>query len=139
MRIAVGGDERTPVTDAVISALKERGHSIVGVVGPVGGGNEQWPDCGRIVGEMVASSRADHGICFCWTGTGVSIAANKVAGVRAALCTDPDQAAGARKWNDANVLALSLALTTETRALEILDSWFAAEPDPSEAANIAKL
>ena len=76
---------------------------------------------------------------FCWTGTGASIAANKVTGVRAALCTDAETAAGARKWNDANVLVMSLRLTSPQLAHEMLDAWFGTEPDPSEAANIARL
>jgi len=139
MRIAVGGDERNNVTDAVLEDLRRRGHEIVRVVGPVGGGTEQWADCGHAVADAVASGEAEHGVVFCWTGTGVSIAANKVSGARAALCTDAEQARGARRWNDANVLALSLRLTSEALAREILDAWFSAEPDPSEAPNIAKL
>ena len=87
----------------------------------------------------VARGEADTGVLFCWTGTGASIAANKVAGVRAALCTDATTAEGARKWNDANVLVLSLRLTSPQVAHEMLDAWFATEPDPSEAANISRL
>ena len=88
---------------------------------------------------MVAGGESDSGVLFCWTGTGASIAANKVAGVRAALCTDAATAAGARRWNDANVLVLSLRLTSPTVASEMLDAWFTTAPDPSEAENIAKL
>lgn len=76
---------------------------------------------------------------FCWTGTGVSIAANKVPGVRAALCGDAETARSARAWNDANVLCLSLRTTTETLAKEILDAWFDALPDHSEAENVYKV
>jgi ribose 5-phosphate isomerase B len=82
---------------------------------------------------------ADTGVVCCWTGTGVSIAANKVPGVRAALCVDAETARGARRWNDANVLCLSLRSTSEVIAREILDAWFAAEPDPSEAANVERV
>jgi len=127
------------VTDLVLHELRSRGHEVVRVFGPVGGSDEQWADCGRGVAETVAGGDADQGVVFCWTGTGVSMAANKVAGVRAALCTDAEQARGARRWNDANVLALSLRLTTEQLAREILDAWFSAKPDPSEAENIAKV
>lgn len=135
----MGGDERNAVTDAVLSELRRRGHEIVRVLGPVGGRDEQWADCGRGVAEAVAEGDADQGVVFCWTGTGVSMAANKVPGARAALCTDAEQARGARRWNDANVLAMSLRLTSEALAREILDAWFSTEPDGSEAHNIAKI
>jgi ribose 5-phosphate isomerase B len=139
VKIAVGGDERNAVTDAVLEELRRRGHELVSVLGPVGGRAEQWADVGLGVGATVAGGGADQGIVFCWTGTGVSMAANKVRGVRAALCTDAGQARGARAWNDANVLALSLRLTTEPLAKEILDAWFETGPDPSEKANIEKV
>ena len=138
MRIVVGSDERTPLTDAVTEDLRSRGHDVV-LVGPPGGDDLAWADVGRRVGEMVAGGDSDSGVLFCWTGTGASIAANKVAGVRAALCTDAATAAGARRWNDANVLVLSLRLTSPTVASEMLDAWFTTDPDPSEAENIAKL
>lgn len=140
MRISVGGDERNAVTDFVLEELRRRGHEIVRVLGPVGGRDEQWADCGRGVAESVADGEADQGILFCWTGTGVSMAANKVPGARAALCTDAEQARGARKWNDANVLAMSLRLTSQQLAREILDAWFSqTDIDPSEARNIEKV
>jgi len=140
MRIAIGGDDRNEVTDHVLEALRTRGHELVRVVGPVGGGDEQWADVGREVGEAVAGGQADQGVVFCWTGTGVSLAANKVHGVRAALCSDAEQARGARRWNDANVLALSLRLTTAPLADEILDAWFATtDLDPTEVPNIDKV
>jgi ribose 5-phosphate isomerase B len=100
---------------------------------------DPWPDVGRAVGEAVAGGAADVGVVCCWTGTGVSMAANKVAGVRAALCTDAETAAGARRWNDANVLALGLRLTTEALAAEIVDAFLATEPDVGERENVAKL
>lgn len=140
MKIAVAGDARNAVTDAVVHELKERGHELVKVLGPVGDRAEEWAECGLEVGRAVASGEADQGVVFCWTGTGVSLAANKVHGVRAALCTDAEQARGARKWNDANVLAMSLRLTTEQLAREILDAWFATiELDPTEVPNIERL
>jgi ribose 5-phosphate isomerase B len=138
MRIVLGSDEATPVTDAVAEDLAGRDHD-VSLVGPPAGDDIQWADVGRQVGEAVATKEADTGVLFCWTGTGASIAANKVRGVRAALCTDAATAAGARKWNDANVLVMSLRLTSPTVAGEILDAWFSTEPDPSEASNIARL
>ena len=138
MKIAFGSDERTDLTDAVAAALVERGHELV-TVGPPAGEAIEWAEVGQRVGELVATGETDSGVLFCWTGTGASIAANKVPGVRAALCTDAETAEGARRYNDANVLVMSLRLTTPTVAEEMLDSWFAAEPDLSEKDNIARL
>jgi ribose 5-phosphate isomerase B len=134
MRIAFGTDERTRLTDAVKNRLTERGHQLFVV-----GEGDPWPDVGRRVGELVASGGADRGVVSCWTGTGVSMAANKVAGVRAALCTDAGTAEGARKWNDANVLAFGLRLTSEEVAGEMLDAFLSTEPDPSEENNVRLL
>ncbi len=134
MRIAFGTDERTGVTDHIKAALAERGHEVVVV-----GEGDPWPDVGRGVGEAVAAGGADRGVVCCWTGTGVSMAANKVPGVRAALCTDGETAVGARRWNDANVLALGLRLTSPAVADEMLDAFLATPSEADEAANIAKL
>jgi ribose 5-phosphate isomerase B len=138
MRVVVGSDEKTALTDAVGDELEQRGHDVV-LVGPPGGEPIEWAEVGWRVGELVAKGDVETGILFCWTGTGASIAANKVPGVRAALCTDVATAAGARKWNDANVLVMGLRLTTPEVAGELLDAWFATEPDPGEADNIARL
>ncbi len=125
MRIAVGSDERTHLTDVVVEELRKRGHELI-LFGPLAENDPDvdWPLTSRKVAEAVASGEADEGIVFCWTGTGASIAANKVPGVRAALCHDAETARGARVWNHANVLALSLRLTSEAVAKEILDAWF---------------
>jgi ribose 5-phosphate isomerase B len=140
MRIAAGADERTDLTDFVLEDLRDRGHEVVAVLGPAGGRDEQWADVGRGVAEAVARRDADQGVVFCWTGTGVSMAANKVRGARAALCTDAEQARGARKYNDANILAMSLRLTSEPLAVEILDAWFdQIELDPTEIPNIERV
>jgi ribose 5-phosphate isomerase B len=138
MRVVLGSDEKTELTDSVVADLEARG-AMVTLVGPPAGDAIEWADVGRKVGTAVASGNADTGVLFCWTGTGASIAANKVPGVRAALCTDATTAAGARKWNDANVLVLSLRLTSPAVAREMLDAWFSTGPDPSEAENIARL
>jgi ribose 5-phosphate isomerase B len=138
MRLALGSDEKTTLTDAVRDELEQRGHDVV-LVGPPGGEPVEWAEVGQRVGELVAKGDVETGVLFCWTGTGASIAANKVPGVRAALCTDAATAAGARKWNDANVLVMGLRLTTPEVAHELLDAWFATEPDPGEADNIARL
>ena len=134
MRIALGTDERTPLSDEVAAALEGAGHEVVLRLE-----DQPWPDVGRRVGEAVASGQADRGVVCCWTGTGVSIAANKVPGVRAALCTDAETARGARRWNDANVLAMGLRLTSPTLAQEMLDAFLATDAEAEEAANIAKV
>lgn len=138
MKVAFGSDEATELTTAVAQELEKRGAEVV-TIGPPAGDAMQWPDVGRRVGEMVATGEADTGVLFCWTGTGASIAANKVGGIRAALCTDAATAAGARRWNDANVLVMSLRLTSPTVATEMLDAWFSTEPDPEEKDNISRL
>lgn len=137
MRIAVGSDERTSLTDHVVKELEQRGHD-VDLIGVLSGEPLEWADVGRAVAEEVAAGRVDCGIGFCWTGTGFSIAANKVPGVRAALCTDSETARGARKWNDANVLVMSLRLTSQEIADEMLEAWFAQEPDAGQTEQIAK-
>lgn len=138
MRIAFGSDERTPLTDAVVADLKDRGHDVT-AVGPPAGESAEWAEVGERVGALVASGEADTAVLCCWTGTGASIAANKVRGVRAALCTDAATAAGARRWNDANVLVMGLRLTSQEVAREMLDAWFTTGTDPSEAPNVARL
>jgi ribose 5-phosphate isomerase B len=139
MKLIVGSDERTHMTDALVEDLRSRGHEVE-VIGPLAGEPLQWPEVGRTIGEAVATGRADQGIVCCWTGTGVSIAANKVPGIRAALCTDAETARGARRWNHANVLALSLRLTSEIVAREILDAWFSAPEEAGEdAACVARV
>jgi len=138
VKVALGSDDKTPLTEAVAADLAERGHEVI-LVGPPAGDAIEWADVGRRVGELVAEGEAGTAVLFCWTGTGASIAANKVAGVRAALCTDAATAAGARTWNDANVLVMGLRLTSSDVAHEMLDAWFATEADPAEARNIARL
>ena len=138
MRIALGSDQRSRLTDFVEQELRRRGFHLQLYV-PLAGEPLPWPDVAEAVAAAVASGEADEGILFCWTGTGVSIAANKVPGIRAALCGDAQTAAGARAWNQANVLCLSLATTSEAAAAQILESWFSASPDPSEEENVRKV
>jgi ribose 5-phosphate isomerase B len=134
MKIVVGADDEGAVADTVVGELEARGHEVTVL------DREQWPDVARRVAETVAAGDADQGMLFCWTGTGTSMAANKVPGVRAALAWDPWIAEGARRWNDANVLVMSLKRTEPETAKEILDAWLSVdEPDPDEAANIARL
>jgi ribose 5-phosphate isomerase B len=138
MRIAVSSDELVGVAEAVVDELRRRGHEPVlhGALNP--DERADWAWASEKAARTVAEGDADQGIVCCWTGTGASIAANKVPGVRAALCTDAETARGARRWNDANVLALSLRLTSSPLLTEILDGWFASEPsdDPADKANI---
>lgn len=131
MKIAIGADERLTVVEAALEYLGERGDE-VSWFGPKTGKTDPWPQIARQVGEKVAEGEAEEGILFCWTGTGVSIAANKVPGVRAALCVDAETARGARLWNNANVLCLSLRLTSEILLEEILEAWFETEYEPNE-------
>lgn len=124
MRIAVSSDERTHLVDAVLEELQKRGHEIV-YFGPATGEDAvDWPQVTLDAVEKVETGEADEAIVMCWTGTGCSIVANKVPGIRAALCQDAETARGARVWNHANVLALSLRATPEPILKEILDRWF---------------
>lgn len=133
MKFLVGTDEARPVVEHVAARLRERGHEVT--VLPAG----TWGEMAIGVGERVAKGEFDQGIVCCWTGTGASIAANKVKGIRAALCTDAATAAGARKWNDANVLALSLRLLSEPVATEIVDAWLDNAYSGSEDESLARL
>src|ERR671921_683290 len=138
MRVAVASDERTGVADDVVEELRRRGHEPILHGALADGERPDWAWASEAAARDVADGRADQGIVCCWTGTGASIAANKVDGVRAALCADAETARGARKWNDANVLALSLRATSEAVLDEILEAWFAAEPspEPDDRANV---
>src|SRR4051795_11889625 len=139
MRISVAADERVGIADAVVRELRARGHEPVVHGALAEGERPDWAWCCEAAARDVAEGRAEQAVVCCWTGTGASIAANKVAGIRAALCADAVTAAGARKWNDANVLALSLRATSEAELAEILDAWFTAQPssDAGDAANVA--
>jgi ribose 5-phosphate isomerase B len=138
MRIAVSSDERTGVADAVVEELRRRGHEPLVHGALADGERTDWAWASEAAAREVATGAADQGIVCCWTGTGASIAANKVPGIRAALCGDAPTAEGARRWNDANVLAISLRATSQAELEEILDAWFAAGPsaEADDQANI---
>ncbi|HEX8645628.1 MAG TPA: RpiB/LacA/LacB family sugar-phosphate isomerase [Thermoleophilaceae bacterium] len=138
MRISVSSDERTGVAEAVVEELRKRGHEPVAHGALSDGERPDWAWASEVAARDVAEGRADQAIVCCWTGTGASIAANKVPGVRAALCGDAETARGARRWNDANVLALSLRTTSTALLEEILDAWFDGEPSnaPEDEDNI---
>ncbi len=141
MRIAVATDSLEGAADAVAEELEQRGHTLLrfGAFSPTG--NSQWAWASEAAARAVAEGRADQAVICCWTGTGASIAANKVGGVRAALCSDAATARGARRWNDANALALSLRTLSRPVLTEILDAWFATGPsaDSEDSANIEHL
>jgi ribose 5-phosphate isomerase B len=141
MRIAVAADEDTGIARTLLDSLRARGHDTVEHGALAAGENAEWAWCSEAAARDVAEGRAEQAVVCCWTGTGASIAANKVAGIRAALCGDAQTAAGARRWNDANVLALSLRTTSAAELEEILDAWFATAPsdDPGDRANVARL
>ena len=133
MKIAVGTDMKMNVAEVVVDELKKMGHEVT-PFGALVTTPSTWPQVAIEVAEKVATGEFDQAVLFCWTGTGISLAANKVKGIRAALCHDAETAAGARKWNDANILAMSLRATSEQVAREILQAWFSNEPsdDPED-------
>lgn len=141
MRISVSSDMDEPVARALLRELRDRGHDVVTYGALSSGDDPQWAACSEAAAREVAAGNADQAVVCCWTGTGASIAANKVPGVRAALCTDAYTANGARRWNDANALALSLRLTSEPLLKEILDAWFATEAstDAEDRENMARV
>jgi ribose 5-phosphate isomerase B len=138
VKISVAADERVGVAEAVVEELRKRGHEPIPHGALTDGERDDWAWASEAAARDVAEGRAEQAVVCCWTGTGASIAANKVDGVRAALCTDAQTAEGARKWNDANALALSLRATSEAELGEILDAWFGGEPSPERdnAANV---
>ncbi len=138
MVFSVAADERTGVAEAVAEELRRRGHETIEHGALSDSERDDWAWASEAAARDVAEGRADQGIVCCWTGTGASIAANKVPGIRAALCTDAETARGARTWNDANVLALSLRTTSAAVLGEILDGWFAQGPsdDADDVANV---
>lgn len=141
MRISVSSDMDEAAARGLVVELRRRGHEVLthGALRP--GDDTRWAACSEAAARDVADGRSDQAVVCCWTGTGASIAANKVPGIRAALCTDAYTADGARRWNDANVLALSLRLTSEPLLKEILDAWFAAEAseDADDRENVARV
>ena len=127
MRIALCSDEPYPVHDVVRAQLEARGHSVVPFGAVASGKDAAWAEVAEQAALAVASGQCDEGVFFCWSGTGISIAANKVAGIRAALCADPGAARAARIWNHANVLCLSNRTLSSDMAKELLEAWFATD------------
>jgi ribose 5-phosphate isomerase B len=141
MRVSVCADELSGIAGALVAELERRGHQALAHGALAEDEREDWAWASEAVARDVVAGHAEQGIVCCWTGTGASIAANKVAGVRAALCGDAVTAASARKWNDANVLALSLRATSAAELSEILDAWFTASPssESEDRANVERL
>ena len=141
MRISVAADERVGVANAVVAELRRRGHEPMPHGALSDAERDDWAWASEAAARDVAEGRAEQAIVCCWTGTGASIAANKVLGIRAALCGDGPTAAGARRWNNANVLALSLRATSEAELSEILDAWFEGAPsaEDDDRANLEHL
>ena len=141
MLISVAADEMTGVAGVLIDVLERRGHQTLSHGALSERERHDWAWAAEAAARDVAEGRAQQGIVCCWTGTGASIAANKVDRVRAALCLDAATAGGARRWNDANVLALSLRTTSQAELAEILDAWFAGEPssEADDRANVEHL
>ncbi|MDX2534943.1 RpiB/LacA/LacB family sugar-phosphate isomerase [Streptomyces scabiei] len=139
MRISVSSDMDEPVARLLLTELRDRGHEVLAHGALREGDDPRWAACSEAAARDVAAGRADQAVVCCWTGTGASIAANKVPGVRAALCADAYTADGARRWNHANVLAIGLRLTSGPLLKEILDAWFAAEDsrDADDRENVA--
>jgi RpiB/LacA/LacB family sugar-phosphate isomerase len=133
LKLVIATDEERPVVEHIGKVLRERGHEVVILPKAI------WGEMATDAAARVARGEFDQAVVCCWTGTGASIAANKVHGIRAALCTDAQTAAGARKWNDANVLALSLRLLSEPLASEIIDAWLDTRYGGSEDDSLARL
>lgn len=141
MRIAVSTDTRSGVAEQLVNRLEQLGHELSLHGAYSDDERDDWAWASEAAARDVTEGRADQAVACCWTGTGASIAANKIAGVRAALCGDAETAAGARKWNDANVLVLSLRSTSEAELDEILAAWFGGEPsdEADDLANVEHL
>jgi ribose 5-phosphate isomerase B len=141
VRISVAADERTGIAEAVVEELRRRGHEVREHGALAEGERADWAWASEAAARDVADGKADQAVVCCWTGTGASIAASKVPGIRAALCGDAETARGARRWNDANVLALSLRSTSPALMAEILDAWLDGEPsgEHDDVANVRHL
>lgn len=128
MKLIVASDEKTHLTDSVVKCLQAKGHELL-LLGDLVDKNGKWVEIGKEAAQKVANKEVEQGILFCWSGTGVCMAANRFKGARAALCWDAETAKLARKWDDANILCMSLRYTSEEVAKEILDAWFASKFD----------
>jgi ribose 5-phosphate isomerase B len=140
MKIIFGSDEKIPLTDSITKWLEEKNHSVEKIGHLISEDKKwKWAEIGKEVGGRVAKGEFDSGVICCWSGTGVCMAANRFRGARAALCWDAETAKLARKWDNANILCLSLRFVGETVAREILEAWFSEKFDEEELNEAHKL
>lgn len=139
MRVAFCSDEPYPVHAVIREELERRGHTVIAFGAIASGQTEPWAEVAEAAADAVALGACDEGIFLCWSGTGICMAANKVAGIRAALCTDAKTAEAARVWNHANVLCLSNRLLSQDLAREVLERWFNTAPGKQGADGVEKL
>jgi len=132
MNIAICSDEPYPLHEEIVSYVESLGHKVRRYGSLQNGEENDWAQSAHEAAQALVDGQCDEGVFFCWTGTGITIAANKVRGIRAALCTDPETARGARIWNHANVIGLSNRLMTKERAIEILDAWFSTRDEKGQ-------
>lgn len=127
MKIAIGSDHRgVEQRKSIAKAIEAAGHTAVDR-GTFSSESCDYPDIARDVAQEVSSGRCDGGVLLCGTGIGVSIAANKVSGIRAAVCCNVDMARLSRQHNNANVLCLSGEKHSETEYFELVDTWLNSE------------
>jgi len=140
MKLAVASDEKTHLTNRVVAFLKKKKHKLI-LLGDLVDRKKRWKwvNIGVEAAKKIVKGKADYGIIFCWSGTGISMAANKVKGARAALCWDAETASLARKWDDANILCMSLRTTSETVAKEIIEAFLSTEFDEEDLNQAHKL
>jgi ribose 5-phosphate isomerase B len=128
MRVAIGSDHHgVELRSAIKQQLEASGHEVVDV-GADGTGPVDYPDIAAAVGSRVSAGEVDRGMLICSSGIGMSIAANKIDDVRAAICRDPDAAEMSRRHNDANVLCLSDKMASEANQ-QIVKIWMETEFD----------
>lgn len=127
--IAFGAVAPHRIARAVYSLLSLEGYDVVDISSSADS-HPMWPSVGHRVAQLVAGGSAITGVALCWTGSGVSISASTVPGIRAAFCSSPSEAREAREWHDANLLALALPIS-EQLALETARAWLAAAPSRS--------
>lgn len=127
MKLVVASDERNKLTDYVLDYLNSLGHQII-LLGALGSSpNDKWVEIGKEAAFLVSEGKVERGILFCWSGTGICMAVNRIKGARAALCWTPEIARLSRKWDDANILVMALVNTKEEVAKEMIDIFFQTE------------
>ena len=127
MIIAVGSDHAAyELKEAIKAKMESEGHTIIDV-GTYSPESVDYPKYGHAVGKAVASGEAERGIAVCGSGIGISIACNKVPGIRAALCTSVEMAEMCRRHNNANVVCMGARMISQELAFDIIDTWMTTE------------